>query len=96
MHGTHVTKDPTVIKIYAGKLFDPYTLELLENRVITVSEDSGLIVDVQPFSDLDYCLDSINAKNVDLRELTVLPGFVDAHVHCMLELIRSKVVFSID
>lgn len=65
--------------ILAGKLFDPYTLELLENQAITISSDSGLILDVTSFSNTgsDFMGDVI-----DLRNSTVLPGFVDTHVHC--------------
>jgi cytosine/adenosine deaminase-related metal-dependent hydrolase len=65
--------------VLAGKLFDPYTLELLENQAITISSDSGLILDVTSFSNIgsDFVGDVI-----DLRNSTVLPGFVDTHVHC--------------
>lgn len=65
--------------VLAGKLFDPYTLDLLENQAITISSDSGLILDVTSFSNIgsDFVGDVI-----DLRNSTVLPGFVDTHVHC--------------
>lgn len=77
---------PHLVKILAGRVFDPYTLELLENRVITVDPRSGLIVDVQPFSDEDPLVlqskGSPSANVVDLRgKPVVLPGFVDVHVH---------------
>ncbi|KAJ3521806.1 hypothetical protein NM688_g8970 [Phlebia brevispora] len=71
-------------KILAGKLFDPYSLDFLENRLITVSEKSGLIVDVQPFDHLTGIVLSRQPDVVDLRKQTVLPGFVDAHVHFFL------------
>ncbi|EGO31270.1 hypothetical protein SERLADRAFT_456162, partial [Serpula lacrymans var. lacrymans S7.9] len=76
--------EPNVLKIIAGKLFDSYTLELLENRVITVSEDSGIILDVQPFSSSTHGLNFSDSQIIDLRHLTVLPGFVDTHVHFFL------------
>ncbi|KAL6304831.1 hypothetical protein BKA93DRAFT_781641 [Sparassis latifolia] len=74
------------MKIYAGKLFDPYTRSLLENRVISVSPDSGLITDVQAFSPADAArVDFSDAEvAVDLRAATVMPGFVDVHVHLFL------------
>ena len=72
-----------LVKIYAGKLFDPYTLQLLPQRVITVSEDSGLVLDVQPYSgDEVRNVDFASREDVvDLRAATVLPGLVDVHVH---------------
>ncbi|KAI0931079.1 hypothetical protein AcW2_000041 [Taiwanofungus camphoratus] len=73
---------PMTTKIFAGKLFDPYTLTLLPNRIITVSRESGLILDVQPYSAADEAsVDFSDPQIVDLRPATVLPGFVDAHVH---------------
>lgn len=83
----------TLKKIFAGKLFDPYTLQLVPKQLITVSTKSGLIVDVQPYdSSLERALgleidrestanDEDRADVVDLRECTVMPGFVDVHVH---------------
>ncbi|KAI0962661.1 hypothetical protein AcV7_001455 [Taiwanofungus camphoratus] len=76
---------PMTTKIFAGKLFDPYTLTLLPNRIITVSRESGLILDVQPYSAADEAsVDFSGPQIVDLRPATVLPGFVDAHVHLFL------------
>jgi hypothetical protein len=59
MHGTTGGNEPhATTKIFTGKLLDPYSLELLDKRVITISEYSGLIIDVRAFSDEDYRLDS--------------------------------------
>ncbi|PSR72038.1 hypothetical protein PHLCEN_2v12068 [Hermanssonia centrifuga] len=77
-------------RILAGKLFDPYTGDLLQNRLITVSPESGLILDVQPFDDsvLETIADLADPNAiVDLRDLTVLPGLVDVHVHCELDFV---------
>ncbi|KAI0079545.1 hypothetical protein K474DRAFT_1591735 [Panus rudis PR-1116 ss-1] len=74
-----------MINIYAGKLFDSEARQLVMNRVVTISPESGLIVDVQPYtlSDLqDVKFDGVN--HIDLTSVTVLPGFVDAHVHFFL------------
>ena len=73
-----------LVKIYAGKLFDPHSLQLLPQRVVTVSEELGLVVGVEEYSEqeangVDFGRDE---KAIDLRDATVLPGFVDAHVHC--------------
>ena len=76
-----VTSVMNVIRIIAGKLFDPESLEYLENQLITVSEETGLIHDVHPLSEITD-LDLESPSTVDLRGLTVLPGFVDTHVHC--------------
>ncbi|KAF9225150.1 hypothetical protein BS17DRAFT_778215 [Gyrodon lividus] len=77
------TAETTVI--IAGKLFDPYSLDVLENQQITVSNESGLILDVSPYSGNPQSEWRFTAANViDLRMLTVLPGFVDTHVHFFL------------
>ncbi|KAI0095185.1 hypothetical protein BDY19DRAFT_902185 [Irpex rosettiformis] len=66
------------------------TRQLLENRLILVSAESGLVLEVRPFvnseqgllaADIDL---SKQDTIVDLREYTVLPGFVDTHVHFFL------------
>lgn len=68
--------------VLAGKLFDPYTLELLDNQAITICNDSGMILDVSPFSGNSSEFASFGGEVIDLGQLTVLPGFVDTHVHC--------------
>ncbi|KAI0355152.1 hypothetical protein OH77DRAFT_1403522 [Trametes cingulata] len=83
--GTAAESPERVIRIYAGKLFDPQTLELQPHRVVTVSPSSGLVLDVKPYSAEE--LEDIaftDENHVDLRHATVLPGFVDAHVHMFL------------
>ncbi|PIL31293.1 hypothetical protein GSI_05991 [Ganoderma sinense ZZ0214-1] len=75
-----------LVRIYAGKLFDPHALQLLPQRVVTVSEALGLVVDVRPYAEgeasaVDFARDE---TAIDLRDATVLPGFVDAHVHLFL------------
>jgi cytosine/adenosine deaminase-related metal-dependent hydrolase len=67
------------MRLVVGKLFDSYALELLENRVITVSQASGLILDVQPV--VEHDINYSHPDVLDMRHLTVLPGFVDTHVH---------------
>lgn len=72
---------PTKI-VLAGKLFDQYTLQLLDNQAITICNDSGMILDVSPLSAISSNFASFDGEVIDLRHLTVLPGFVDTHVHC--------------
>lgn len=79
----------TTMKIVAGKLFDSYTGDLLENQLITISPDSGLILNVQKYEDKqewfeEKGIDLEDNSVVDLRGQTVLPGLVDTHVHMFL------------
>ncbi|CCM01455.1 uncharacterized protein FIBRA_03508 [Fibroporia radiculosa] len=69
------------MQIFAGKLFDSYTLAFHENVVIVVSPESGLILDIHPYTSAELAFaDFRDAQRfVDLRHATVLPGFVDAH-----------------
>lgn len=75
------------ITILAGKLFDSQAATLRHNVLLTVSPRSGLIVAVDTFEDDPAWLAKRGvdlqdeAATIDLRGLTVLPGFVDAHVH---------------
>jgi dihydroorotase-like cyclic amidohydrolase len=66
-----------ISRILAGQLFDPYLLQLVPNQLITVSLNTGLVLDV-----CSYTSDQLPPETIDLRHLTVVPGFVDAHVHC--------------
>lgn len=77
------TKLEETSTILAGQLFDSYTGQLVRNQLVTVNQASGLILDVSTFKEEDalHLLQS-NSNVHDLRHLTVLPGFVDVHVHC--------------
>ncbi|KAH9930990.1 uncharacterized protein B0H18DRAFT_930105 [Fomitopsis serialis] len=75
--------DRSQVRIYAGKLFDSVNLQLLENQVITISPDSGLILDVSSYSPKDR-ITWDDPQVIDLRHATVLPGLVDVHVHFFL------------
>ncbi|MFC6632092.1 metal-dependent hydrolase family protein [Microbulbifer taiwanensis] len=64
--------------IYAGKLFDSESGEMLENRTIHIVD--GRIASVQKgFAKRD------REKLVDLRDYTVLPGLMDMHTHLVYE-----------
>ena len=81
-----------LLKIYAGKLFDPYTMELLPQIVVSVSRTMGLVVDVRSWTQEElHATDFSDTENtVDLRGATVLPGFVDAHVHSASPAFRAS------
>ncbi|KAJ7312996.1 hypothetical protein DFH08DRAFT_436557 [Mycena albidolilacea] len=68
-----------ISRILAGQLFDPYLLQLVPNQLITVSLNTGLVLDV-----CSYTSDQLPPETIDLRHLTVVPGFVDVHVHFFL------------
>ncbi|KAI0032141.1 hypothetical protein K488DRAFT_38875, partial [Vararia minispora EC-137] len=70
-----------ILRLYAGKIFDSEARTLLSNRVITISADSGLIISVSEYDPLAF---QLGGNDIDLRDATVLPGFVDAHVHFFL------------
>lgn len=78
----HTQEPGAMTRILAGRLFDPYIPGFTTNRLITVSQDSGLIVSVDSFSESEGDRAASEPDVVDLRRQTVLPGFVDTHVHC--------------
>lgn len=68
------------MKIVAGRIFDSENAEFISNQIITVSNKTGLIQRVQPLSE-DPHLNFSSSDVIDLRGQTVLPGFIDTHVH---------------
>ncbi|KAK0469359.1 uncharacterized protein EV420DRAFT_1659320 [Desarmillaria tabescens] len=70
------SKNGDIFTILAGRLFNPNIEDFVASQLIVVSKRTELIVDVH-----DYITGSVD---IDLRHLTVLPGFVDAHVHMFL------------
>ncbi|TFY66406.1 hypothetical protein EVG20_g4682 [Dentipellis fragilis] len=69
-----------LVRIYGARLFDPESLAFVPHPVVTVHPASGLIVDVHTYDPAGIYI-AADANTVDLREKTLLPGFVDAHVH---------------
>jgi imidazolonepropionase-like amidohydrolase len=63
------------IHVLAGKLFDSVHAEFLSNQLIIVSQYTGRITSVKHYQGHEHV-------DINLSHLTVLPGFVDAHVHC--------------
>lgn len=76
-----------VYHILAGRIFDSYTRKLIPDQVITVDRNEGIILEVQDYSTFTSRSTSAsegNAETIDLKHLTILPGFVDSHVHLFL------------
>ncbi len=73
---------PKVTVIHAGHLFDPASGKMLENQDILVRgnkiEQVGAKLAVPA-----------GAREIDLRNSTVLPGFIDVHTHLTSELGHS-------
>ena len=72
-----------ISKILAGQLYDPHLRQLVPNQLITVCRATGVVVRVETFTaaDAQVALRD-DPETIDLRHLTLCPGFVDAHVHC--------------
>ncbi|KAJ8507539.1 hypothetical protein ONZ45_g10101 [Pleurotus djamor] len=71
--------------IYAGKLFDPITRTIASRQLIEVDESHGRILAVRSFARFpETSQENTNIRIIDCRELTILPGFVDVHVHFFL------------
>lgn len=72
-----------VLAILAGKLFDSQERCILEDQVIMIDQELGVILDVLNlgvFKRLHGKDDGIDF--MDLGHLTIIPGLVDVHVHC--------------
>lgn len=61
--------------IYCGQLVDAKAATMLKEMTIVVEKNK--IVDVQK----GYIPATANDKTIDLKNLTVMPGLIDAHVH---------------
>lgn len=72
------------ITILAGKLFDPYSKQFLKDQRITTCPLRGIITGIRTVTSEEQDTLILNGGEsvIDLRQQTVLPGFVDAHVHC--------------
>ncbi|KAJ4481286.1 hypothetical protein J3R30DRAFT_3701004 [Lentinula aciculospora] len=72
-------------RILAGKLFDSQSLQFLPAQTISVSKSTGVILSITNTAQCDLNASQLaSGEIIDLRHLTVLPGFVDAHVHFFL------------
>ena len=75
------------MKVFTNcRLFDPYTDAVYENVSFSVlesenKEDNGRILDIF-FGNDEKPQFPENAERIDLGGKIVIPGFIDAHVHC--------------
>lgn len=62
---------------------NPVTHEMctLRDQTIEISPATGRITNVRPHSITDMKQTEMSLK-IDLRGKTVMPGFIDTHVHC--------------
>ena len=72
----------TSYSIYTSLLFSPSTLSFHSNLALTLSSSTGLITAISKHSLSPPSI--VQSPDLDLRGLTVLPGFVDAHTHIFL------------
>jgi len=77
--GKHVAATRQTVTIHTSRLFDSKQKIFSKNISIEVDTQTGLISKVYERSS-----DQLPDGDIDLRHLTVLPGFVDAHTHIFL------------
>ncbi|KAF8993090.1 hypothetical protein BDQ17DRAFT_1368762 [Cyathus striatus] len=78
-----------VYRILAGKIFDSQARTLVPNQSITIDKAYGVILDIRsstepPYTQPGTLPGSEKIEIVDLKKMTVVPGFVDVHVHLLL------------
>ena len=73
-----------VYKIRTGQVFDPIARVMLPRQVIWVDRETGIIIRLGEEGEAFRSEFEVEVTDVDLTKLTVLPGFVDVHVHRML------------
>lgn len=70
------------VTIHTSKLFDSKQKTFIKDTSIEVNTKTGLITKV--YSRSSDAIEDVEPSDIDLRHLTVLPGFVDAHTHVFL------------
>jgi imidazolonepropionase-like amidohydrolase len=96
--GNHHTKASKHQRILTSKLFqvgpNGETLDnpWMQDATIVILKTNGRVLDVRPTNDEDLAAlasfnpsvgcDESKVDVLDLRGLTILPGFIDTHVHC--------------
>ena len=74
------------MKVFTNcRLFDPYTDKIHDNVTFTVlsseqKDDNGRVLEV--FFEGEKAEFPEDAEKIDLKGKIVIPGFIDAHVHC--------------
>ena len=70
--------EPRAVRVLAGAVLDVETGRLLRNQVLDI--EGGVIVSIGP---ADEGSSAGGAEVVDLRDMTVMPGLIDAHTHLL-------------
>src|SRR5580704_13235950 len=65
-----------VVAVRAGHMFDSKSGQMLTNQIVLINGEK--ITEVGP---ADRVQVPVGARVIDLSQVTVLPGFVDAHTH---------------
>lgn len=73
-----------VYGILAGKIFDSRARKLVENQVVLVDRELGVILDIINLNEFQQAQRNEDIEVIDLGQWTLVPGFVDAHVHCKM------------
>lgn len=72
-----------VFGVLAGKVFDSQQRRIVKDQVIMIDRDLGVILDVLSLDEFRLAQRSDDDIDlIDLGQWTLVPGFVDAHVHC--------------
>ena len=72
------------ILIRAGRLIDGTGREPILDQMIVIQH--GRIQSITPWSD-----NQLKEEFIDLSQATLLPGFIDVHVHLMMDAARGPV-----
>lgn len=72
----------TLYGILAGKLFDSRERRLRYNQVIMIDRELGVILDVVNHDEFQR-QENGEIELLDFRQWTLVPGFIDVHVHRM-------------
>ncbi|KAF5352795.1 hypothetical protein D9756_006226 [Leucocoprinus leucothites] len=70
--------------IFAGKLFDPIKRRMRDDQVIMIDRELGVIVDVMNLDEFRRSENKDVEEFYDFGKWTLVPGFVDVHVHMFL------------
>lgn len=73
-----------VYGILAGKIFDSRARKLVENQVVIVDGELGVILDVINLNEFQQAQRHEDMDLIDLGQWTLVPGLVDVHVHCKM------------
>ncbi len=78
--------EPRFLHVYAGKLFDSISRTIQPKKLIKVDISTGRIQDITSFTEIESeAIEGGTGNDIrvlDCTGLTIVPGFVDVHVHC--------------